>query len=97
MKARFSRRALFDLAKLGRESRLAFGPGVALALEAHIRKVIARLEALPKSAHPIVERPGVRVVPLGKYPYKVFYEMSGDEIEILHIRHTSRRPWRGRR
>lgn len=97
MKAHFSRRALLDLAKLGRDSRSAFGPTVALALEAHIRKIVARLEALPRSAHPVAERPGVRVVPLGKYPYKIFYEIGDGSIEILHIRHSSRRPWTDRR
>ncbi len=41
------------------------------------------------SAH----RPGVRVVPLGRYPYKIFYRVSGDAVEILHIHHAAREPW----
>ncbi len=36
-----------------------------------------------------------RVVPLIRYPYNIFYRASGDRIDILHIRHTSRRPWEG--
>jgi plasmid stabilization system protein ParE len=36
----------------------------------------------------------VRVVLLIRYPYKIFYRILQDRIRILHIRHTSRRPWR---
>ena len=35
---------------------------------------------------------GVRVLFVGRYPYKIFYRVSGSFIDILHIRHTSRRP-----
>jgi plasmid stabilization system protein ParE len=28
-----------------------------------------------------------------RYPYKIFYRLRGDAVEILHIRHTARRPW----
>jgi plasmid stabilization system protein ParE len=29
-----------------------------------------------------------------QHPYKVYYEVEGEEVWILHIRHTARRPWR---
>ena len=38
------------------------------------------------------QRPSVLVMPLGRYPYLVFYEVVGDEVQILHIRHSARRP-----
>ena len=95
MKAEYSRRALRDLEQAGRDSRAAFGSAVAQALEQRIREVVARVEAAPLSARPVGARPGVRVVPLVKYPYKIFYEIMGETIEILHIRHAARRPWRG--
>ena len=42
----------------------------------------------------VIERPGVRVAPLVRYPYNVFYRVIADAVEILHIHHTSRRaPW----
>ena len=28
-----------------------------------------------------------------RFPFKIFYEINDDTIQILHIRHTSRRPW----
>jgi toxin ParE1/3/4 len=27
------------------------------------------------------------------YPYRVHYRLIGDEVWILHVRHTARRPW----
>ena len=36
-----------------------------------------------------------RVLLVGRFPYRVFYRIRDQEIQILHIRHTSRRPWRG--
>ena len=38
------------------------------------------------------ERAVVMVMPLGNYPYRIFYTTSGDEMIILHIRHGAREP-----
>jgi hypothetical protein len=32
-----------------------------------------------------------------RYLYKIFYNAIGDVIEILHVRHRSRRPWMARK
>jgi hypothetical protein len=37
----------------------------------------------------VADRPGVRVVPLIRYPYKVFYRNTGKVIEILYIHHAA--------
>lgn len=61
------------------------------------RNVMARLDAAIDHLldQPLVgyatDVPDVRVLFVGRYPYKVFYRVRGDAIEILHIRHTSRR------
>ena len=39
----------------------------------------------------------VRVKVVIEYPYKIFYSIHPDFIEILHIRHSARRPWQGGR
>jgi len=39
--------------------------------------------------------PNVRAVLVLRYPYKIFYRVRRDVIEILYIRHTARRPWAG--
>jgi plasmid stabilization system protein ParE len=36
----------------------------------------------------------VRTIPLRKYPYMLFYCVEADEVVILSIRHTARRPAR---
>jgi plasmid stabilization system protein ParE len=41
----------------------------------------------------VIDRPGVRVAPLLRYRYNIFYAVTGDTIRILHIRHTSRQRW----
>jgi plasmid stabilization system protein ParE len=39
----------------------------------------------------------VRVKIVRRYRYKIFYSIVGDTIEVLHVRHASRRPWAGER
>lgn len=40
--------------------------------------------------------PDIRVKVLGRYRYKIFFAVIGtDAVEIIHIRHTARRPWAG--
>ena len=95
MRVEYSNRALSDLHKVAADSRRRFGDGVAAALEARIRTTVERIRQMPESAPQLAERPAIRVVLLGRYPYKIFYRIFGDGVRILHIRHTSRRPWQG--
>jgi ParE toxin of type II toxin-antitoxin system, parDE len=37
-----------------------------------------------------VDEAGVRIVPLGRFPYLVFYTQSAGEVIILHVRHAAR-------
>lgn len=60
------------------------------SVERRIRAVIARIEQWPESAREVEQRPGIRVVPLIRYPFKIFYRVAGSRIEILHIHHTAR-------
>jgi plasmid stabilization system protein ParE len=95
MKVEYSNRVIADLRRISAESRLAFGDRVAEALEARIRAVIKRISIAPLSAPQVEGQPGVRVVPLLRYPFKIFYRVLDDRIRIEHIRHTARRPWQG--
>jgi plasmid stabilization system protein ParE len=39
---------------------------------------------------------GIRMKVVHRYRFKIFYRTIGDDIlEIVHVRHTSRRPWSG--
>jgi plasmid stabilization system protein ParE len=73
MNVAFTRRATADLARIGAQSRRAFGPAVAAALETFIRATIARLAVFPESGLRLPRRPKVFVVPLVRYPFKIFY------------------------
>jgi len=95
MKVEYSRRAVADLRQISADSRRTFGDRVAEALEARIRAVIDRISREPLSAPEVEQRPGLHVVPLIRYPFKVFYRVLDDRVRILHIRHTARRPWQG--
>ena len=37
--------------------------------------------------------PDIRMHAVQRYRYKIFYSVAGDSIEIIHVRHTARRPW----
>ena len=97
MKIEYAPRATADLKRIGEQSRKAFGDAVAAALETFIRATIARIAVVPGGAQQVPYRPGVRVIPLVRYPFKIFYTVVGDTINILHIRHSARPPWAGER
>ena len=95
MNVEFSKRAVADLRKISAYSKRRFGELVATALESRIREIVGHLRDAPNSAPEVEQRPGVHVIPLIRYPYRIFYRIAGGTVRILHIRHTSRRTWRG--
>jgi toxin ParE1/3/4 len=95
MNVEFAPRATADLARIGAQSRRVFGPAVAAALETFIRATIARLAVFPESGLRLPSRPSVWVVPLVRYPFKIFYAFDRNTITILHIRHAARKAWGG--
>jgi plasmid stabilization system protein ParE len=34
-----------------------------------------------------------RVLPVGRYPYLIYWSIEAGEAWIVHIRHARRRPW----
>jgi len=65
-------------------------PTVYDAFQSRVRSVVERIGAWPDSAQEVAERLGVRVVPLIRYPYKVFYRTTTEAVEILYIHHAAR-------
>lgn len=57
-----------------------------------MRKTIALIEQFPESGRLAGEQ-GTRVLPVGHYPYLVYWSVENREPWIVHIRHTARRPW----
>ncbi|MGH6736973.1 MAG: type II toxin-antitoxin system RelE/ParE family toxin [Methyloceanibacter sp.] len=67
-------------------------------LQRQITKAIAAVIVWPRLAPVVLEMENeIRAVTLTRYPYRIFYRVRGDMIEILHIRHAARVPWEGGR
>jgi toxin ParE1/3/4 len=56
-----------------------------------IKSSIDTLSFFPQIGR-VADDAGHRRVPVVRYPYVIFYRISGDDLLILHIRHASRRP-----
>ncbi len=90
MKVRFTRRAFHDREQIFDYLRERSVPG-AVNVMARIRGAIERISRQPLSGY-TTDVADVRVVFVGRYPYKIFYRVRDETIEVLHIRHTSRQP-----
>jgi addiction module RelE/StbE family toxin len=91
MRIRYTPRAQADLDEIFRylDER---SPAGARAVKLRIVRSIERLAHHPYMAAE-TDEPGVRELAIVRYPYKVYCMVEGDEVWVLHIRHTSRRPW----
>ena len=87
---RFDARALADLAEIG-DYLIQHSPSGAERVRLHLAETIERLADFPFLGRPSDET-RVRVMPLTRYPYLVFYSVLGDEVVILHVRHGAREP-----
>ncbi len=93
MKVRFSRLALAELDVILSGIR-AEDPLAAMRFEARIQRVFRRIAQFSKSAQEVGNRPGIRRVPLVRYPYVVHYGIIDGDVMILRIIHGARRdPW----
>jgi plasmid stabilization system protein ParE len=95
MKVEYTNRASSDLRRILRNSRRKFGIRVAAALEARIKSVVERIGRDPFTSPEVQQKPGVHVVLLLRYPFKIFYRVLDDRVRILHIRHTAQQTWQG--
>ena len=71
-------------------------PNGARNVLASILDATVQLADQPRSGYR-TDDPDIRVLFVGRYPYKIFYRVRSDVVEITHIRHTSRRSWVGER
>ena len=90
MKVVFTDRALADLDEILEYIRTAY-PTAFTGFEARMGAIIRRIGQWPESAAQVADRPGVWVVPLLRYPYKIFYRVTPSAVEILYIHHAARR------
>jgi plasmid stabilization system protein ParE len=96
MTVEYSRRALDDIRDIAAYYAGSDRPVVGEAVATRIEEVVVRLEQAPRSGRRLADREDIRVAPLLRYSYNIFYTLIGETVRIVHIRHTSRRPWTGR-
>ena len=93
MRVEYSKRALADLRQIAAYYARSGNSAIADRIAERIQQVIARIAVSPLSGRAVVGRPGVRAAVLPGHRYKIFYRVAGAAIRIVHIHHTSRRPY----
>lgn len=93
MRVRFTPEAFADRERIF-EYLQERSPSGARNVMASIRDAVTLLREQPYSGYK-TDDPDVRVKFVIRHPYKIFYRVHGDIVEIAHIRHTSRWPWAG--
>lgn len=93
MKLHYRAQALADIDAIDRflEERSPSGARSVL------RAIYASIQLVAESplSYQCTNDSDIRVHVVRRYSYKIFYSVAGDAVEIIHVRHTSRRPWTG--
>jgi plasmid stabilization system protein ParE len=87
LNVRYTPRAENDLAKII-DYLTPLSPGGARNVAATLREAIQAVSVHPFSGRR-TRRPAILVKIVPGYPYRIFYRLGEDSIEILHIRHAS--------
>jgi toxin ParE1/3/4 len=95
MKLVYSRRALADIDGIATYYAANASPAIAESIERRLSDVIDRICRVPEAAPRVSQRSQVRVAAVVRYPFRIFYRVRENTIDILHIRHTSRDPFTG--
>lgn len=86
----YAPRALRDLQDIAAYPS-ACSPDAAARVLGAIKSSVDTLDFFPQIGR-VVDNANHRRVPVLRYPYVIFYRIADDNLLILHIRHTSRRP-----
>jgi toxin ParE1/3/4 len=92
MKIVYSPRARADFDQIAAYYSKVAGARVAEKIERRLRQVIDHIRQSPDAAPRVKRRSHVRVATVVNYPFRIFYQAREDQIDILYVRHTSRRP-----
>lgn len=91
MRVRYTQQAHHDL-----EAILSFveqqSPPGARNFTRALYKTIEVIGQYPHSGRLAGEQ-GTRVLPVGRYPYLIYWSAEANDAWIVHIRHASRQPW----
>jgi plasmid stabilization system protein ParE len=89
MKVRFTATALAEIDDIFAYLSIR-NANAASSVVARVDRTIARLADFPFMAG-MSDIDTVRRIPLGRYPFVIFYTVSSEEVVILHVRHGARR------
>jgi len=64
-------------------------PEAAERVRQSIEQAIDTISFFPDIGRPTNEK-GISMLPVVRYPYRIYHMISADTVTILHIRHTSR-------
>ena len=92
MKVLWTEDALRDLDDIA-AYLLEHHPAIAAKVGARIESAVAWIARWPEGARRASGHHDVRVFFLGRYPYRIFYRVIGDTVEVLHVHHAAREPW----
>jgi toxin ParE1/3/4 len=91
MTVRFTPRARADLDEiLGYLDRKS--PKGAANVARTMRKTFDLIGQFPHAGRLAGEQQ-TRVLPVGHYPYLIYWDVEAGDARVLHIRHAARRPW----
>jgi plasmid stabilization system protein ParE len=90
MNVRYTPRAFADIENI-RAYISQFNPAAGNRIVTVLQKVIAGLGDFPESGKLADER-GVRIMFAIRYPYRIYYRLTSDEVIVLHVRHAARKP-----
>jgi len=89
MKLRWRPRALQDLREIRSYIATQSSPAAADRVRRHLRTRAIRLRSSPLIGV-VSSNPEIRILPPTRYPYRIYYTIQGDDVVILHVRHTAR-------
>jgi len=96
MRVRYRPQALGDIDQISRYFEKPNPAGAANVLRAIYAAI--HLIAEQPYAYRRTDDPEIRVAALRRYRYKIYYSiLDGNTVEIIHVRHASRRPWEAER
>jgi len=87
MRVRYTQTALREVEEILRYLS-GRNPSAAAAVSARIEQVVAWLGEFPRIGYAIENE--VRILPIGRYPFLIFYTLRSDEVVIRNVRHHAR-------
>jgi plasmid stabilization system protein ParE len=65
-------------------------PNIRRQVAVQFASIFQRLSEWPKSGQTVRGRIGTRIVFVTRYPYKIYYRLRSEVVEIVHVHHTAR-------